>query len=329
MVSRVNMNKPEKSLQELWAEILDLQTMVYGRSSSVTNGQTRFAGNESLLVQGSQKVEGWLVVTGTERVTGTLEILGRLVASGAIEFTGPTSITGDTDITGRLTSSGAVVLNGPTRIAGTAEITGETTIGGPTRVAGLMTLDSDLAVRDGRVLVGPLILDRGGAYGGRLISTGNVLYLGAGTTVAIGAEYLSAQKGSFTDVEAFSLEVSGSKNFRMPHPTKPGSWLRHGATESPVSGTEYTGRARLDNDGAAVVELPDYFEALNKPENRTIQITPIGRPFAVGAEEIEDGKFTAYGDAGRDVFWLVKAERYGGDFLLEETMPEAPQSLLN
>ncbi|QLD11377.1 hypothetical protein [Microbacterium oleivorans] len=106
------MNQPEKNVRQLWNAILDLQTMVYGRSSSVTRGRFRFAGNESLLVQGSQKVEGWLVVTGTERVTGTLEVQGRLIASGAIGLTGPTSITGSTTIAGDVSLKGTMAVDG-------------------------------------------------------------------------------------------------------------------------------------------------------------------------------------------------------------------------
>jgi hypothetical protein len=39
-----------------------------------------------------------------------------------------------------------------------------------------------------------------------------------------------------------------------------------------------------------------------------------------------DGKVTVYGEPGREVFWLVKAERYGGDFVLEEAIPPEPFS---
>jgi predicted acyltransferase (DUF342 family) len=126
----------EESLRELRDTVRQLTTQAPTGYTSITEGSLRVASNEGLLVQGSQKVEGWLVVTGTERVTGTLEILGRLVASGAIDLTGntditgpttirgATSITGDTDITGRLTAAGAVELTGPTKITGDVDLIG-------------------------------------------------------------------------------------------------------------------------------------------------------------------------------------------------------------
>lgn len=107
MPSRPRPDRPEDAFFRLLERIDRLETMVYGRSSSVTNGRTRFVGNESLLVQGSQKVEGWLVVTGTERVTGLLEVLGRLVVAGALDLTGSLNVDG-----GSITAGNVRIENG-------------------------------------------------------------------------------------------------------------------------------------------------------------------------------------------------------------------------
>jgi hypothetical protein len=116
--------------------------------------------------------------------------------------------------------------------------------------------------------------------------------------------------------------VSASvKAFRIPHPTKPGMDLVHGCTESHVNGVEYWGTVETDASGRALVELPDYFEALAKVEGRTVILTPVGQPFAAGAGEIEDGAFTVYGEPGRKVGWLVKAARGGYDFEVEQPSP--------
>jgi cytoskeletal protein CcmA (bactofilin family) len=136
MSDEIRYDNVSRRIDELWDLVRGLLTASELGNSAITRGGLRVASNEGLLIQGSQKVEGWLVVTGTERVTGTLEILGRLVASGAIELsgntdiTGPTtirgatSITGNTDITGRLTAAGAVELMGPTKITGDVDLIG-------------------------------------------------------------------------------------------------------------------------------------------------------------------------------------------------------------
>jgi hypothetical protein len=65
-----------------------------------------------------------------------------------------------------------------------------------------------------------------------------------------------------------------SKPFIIPHPLDPERNLVHCCIEGPESGVYYRGEARL-SDGVATVELPPYFEALTRPEGRTVQLTPI------------------------------------------------------
>lgn len=109
MVSRPRPDQPERAIWRILRRIHDLETMVYGRSSSVTNGRTRFIGNESILVEGSGKVSGWWIVTGTLRVVGTLEMLGNMVVNGVTTFVGmmtvngPWALNGDGDIAGNVT----------------------------------------------------------------------------------------------------------------------------------------------------------------------------------------------------------------------------------
>ncbi len=96
--------------------------------------------------------------------------------------------------------------------------------------------------------------------------------------------------------------------------------LVHGSLEGPETGVYYRGEARL-KQGRAVVTLPAYFEALARPEGRTVLLTPRlddpGDPVcAVAASAVKDGTFSirAYGapDPARcehGVYWEVKAER--------------------
>jgi hypothetical protein len=113
---------------------------------------------------------------------------------------------------------------------------------------------------------------------------------------------------------ASSFTVTGTKSFATAHPTVPGAWIIHAATESPVNGIEYWGTATLDAHGAATVVLPRYFEGLAKAENRQVQLTyqapvPAAPPTVLAATAIAGGQFTLSGPAGATVCWLVKAER--------------------
>ncbi len=138
------------------------------------------------------------------------------------------------------------------------------------------------------------------------VSNAGTFYLGNwGGTCGV---YTTAKAGPV--LIAGGLTVSGTKNFVMDHPTKPGYILKHASTESPHNGVEYWGTITLDNNGEAVVALPDYFEALTYPDNRNVQVTAVGRATVpVSADRINAGSFTVYGAAGQEVDWLVKAVR--------------------
>jgi hypothetical protein len=126
------------------------------------------------------------------------------------------------------------------------------------------------------------------------------------------------------------LSVSGTKNFVMNHPTEPGWLLRHASTESPVNGVEYWGEGELDSTGTATVTLPAYFEALTKPGNRVVQLTPIAAPASLAYERIVAGAFKVNGPPGTPFSWVVKAERASQpgdwpiDFNAEEQGSVAP-----
>lgn len=106
-----------------------------------------------------------------------------------------------------------------------------------------------------------------------------------------------------------NLSCGGTKPFIINHPTKTDRSLVHVATESDKAVVEYHYRTTIGSDGSATIDLPDYFEALTAPDSRGVQVTPVGRPFMVGAEEPANGQVVVYGDPGRDVFARVNARR--------------------
>lgn len=299
-----NLGDPWDEIERLTARIRALEKATMLANASVGGGRLRFYDGGELLIEG-----GNLRVTGTGSVSGTFNVSGTLNVTGTTNLDGPVIIDGNTTVNGSLGITGPTTITGNTAISGTLAVNGAT------------TLNNDLTLGSGRIVAGPLRIDKLGAAGGRVASTGQLIltgssvFLGASTTIdgPLGVNGMTNLNG---------LDVSGAKSFIMAHPTREGWVLRHGATESPVSGVEYWGEATLDADGSAEVVLPDYFEALVKPDSAVAFVT--GRGFAPSWSDVTDGKFAISGANGGRVSWLVKAERIGGDFNTESPKDEPP-----
>ena len=96
----------------------------------------------------------------------------------------------------------------------------------------------------------------------------------------------------------------------IDHPQDPDNKiLNHAGVISSERMTIYSGNVTLDNQGRAIVQLPDWFESLNT--NFRYQLTSIGGWARVYIEEtIDDNQFTiAGGRQGLDVSWQIIAER--------------------
>jgi len=104
----------------------------------------------------------------------------------------------------------------------------------------------------------------------------------------------------------------GGGTFRIDHPLDPRDrYLIHSFVESSERLNVYTGNVVLDRDGAAAVDLPRWFEPLNR--DFRYQLTAIGAP-GPGlyiAEEISGGVFRiAGGEPGMKVSWQVTGVRH-------------------
>jgi hypothetical protein len=108
-----------------------------------------------------------------------------------------------------------------------------------------------------------------------------------------------------------SLNVSGTKFFRIDHPLDPANkYLYHAALESSEVLNLYTGNATLDANGEAAVQLPDWFEALNR--DFRYQLTAIGAaaPNLHIEQEVQNSTFRIGGGvAGMKVSWQVTGVR--------------------
>jgi hypothetical protein len=106
-----------------------------------------------------------------------------------------------------------------------------------------------------------------------------------------------------------TLSKSGG-SFKIDHPLDPeNKYLSHSFVESPDMKNIYDGNITTDQNGIAVVELPDYFEALNR--DFRYQLTVLGQfAQAVVAEEVKNNRFTIRTSApGVKVSWQVTGIR--------------------
>jgi hypothetical protein len=177
------------------------------------------------------------------------------------------------------------------------------------------------------------------AYG----ATGRAVYAEANSSGANYGLYATTTSGSGYGVWSQGrahvqgdLSVSGSLSkgggsFKIDHPLDPaGGYLSHSFVESPDMKNVYDGVVRLDAAGEATVELPGYFEALNR--DFRYQLTPHAAfsPLYVKTA-VRDGSFTiAGGNPGQECSWQVtgiRRDRWAdaNRIVVEEAKPAAEQ----
>jgi hypothetical protein len=112
------------------------------------------------------------------------------------------------------------------------------------------------------------------------------------------------------DVEVLGTVSKAGGSFKIDHPLDPeNKYLYHSFVESPDMMNIYNGNVTTDNSGRAVVELPDWFEALNR--DFRYQLTVVGQ-FAqvIVAEKVKGNRFTIQTSApGIEVSWQVTGVR--------------------
>jgi hypothetical protein len=122
--------------------------------------------------------------------------------------------------------------------------------------------------------------------------------------------------------EVWALLVSGtsyfgghmskpSGSFQIDHPLDPAAkYLYHSFVESPDMMNVYNGTVVLDDDGQVTVELPDWFEALNRDYRYSLTALDRPAPELHISRRVADGKFSiAGGNAGQEVSWQVTGIR--------------------
>jgi hypothetical protein len=157
-----------------------------------------------------------------------------------------------------------------------------------------------------------------GGDGGDFTGSANVADDAFGGGDGIVAIVGSSATGSFApDAGFFSGQITVTQGvngsvgiLQMDHPLDPANkLLQHAAVESPDMKNIYDGNITTDAAGEAVVELPEYFEALNR--DFRYQLTVIGQfAQAIVANKIANNRFTVHTDKPNvEVSWQVTGIR--------------------
>jgi hypothetical protein len=167
----------------------------------------------------------------------------------------------------------------------------------------------------------------GGSGDGQDKSGGIGLFASAGKGDLGAANGLAAEFDG--DVHISGLLVKGSGSFKIDHPLHPeNKYLSHSFVESPDMMNIYNGVVTTDANGDAQVQLPEYFEALNR--DFRYQLTVIGTlAKSIVAEKIKDNHFTIKTNLPNvEVSWQVSGIRQDAyaktnPIAVEEDKPDA------
>ena len=154
---------------------------------------------------------------------------------------------------------------------------------------------------DGTIALDPtgaLVLVAGTAFsliaetGSGIIETADDLEIFTTTgEVVVRKQVQPAATGNMT-VEG-DFDVNGTKNFNIPHPTKDGKRLIHGAYEGPVPGGNLYRERVTVSDGAGTITMPDWFEHINADIDIICQpVEHFGRAYGV----VDGNEITVHAD---------------------------------
>ena len=112
------------------------------------------------------------------------------------------------------------------------------------------------------------------------------------------------------DVEVTGNLSKGGGSFKIDHPLDPeNKYLYHSFVESPDMMNVYNGNIILNNNGEAIVELPEWFDALNKDFCYQLSCVGCYAPVYI-AEEISNNSFKISGGTpGMKISWQVTGIR--------------------
>ena len=181
----------------------------------------------------------------------------------------------------------------------------------------MLTVDNDgsglgILVRDNGIEssnAGGYGIHASGFYGNYLKANNSSYYAAVCQSSGGSSSYPGLKVYGYADITGNLSKGGGS--FKIDHPLDPeNKYLYHSFVESPDMMNVYNGNVILNDDGEAVVELPEYFSALNR--DFRYQLTAIGAPGPnlYVANKISGNQFTiAGGEPGMEVSWQVTGIR--------------------
>lgn len=308
----------------------DFQVLV-NEGGAIIAAPTTFEGNNGN-VPGELTV-GSLTSSGNVQIDGTLGVVNGVLFNGTLSgnagsFSGNVgaatlSSTGNTNVGGGLTVTGNTTT-GTLTTTGNAQVNGALGVATGLTVSAAATITGALSVGGGGTQVDGTHMTLG--FAGMQI--GEKAGSPFGTTYELRVD--NSIPRSFIDAwgdlyinqgrTAASVNVNGTlnattKNFRIEHPLEPEKWLFHSSLEGPETAVIYRGEAQTV-DGRVTITMPDYFEALTRPDGRSVQLTikvddanPVfGGQIAAGT--VANGEFNVYSaDSSTAFYWEVKAVR--------------------
>lgn len=313
--------------------------VAFGNGAAKTVAYITAAGNVAFYGTGNSSFAGNLGI-GTTAPSSRLTVAGMIQStSGGFKFPDGTVLTtattagGLASVSHNATLAGAGTSASPLGVAMPLSLTGPasqsiltltnttlgyqalTATGGPNATTAIFYGGPGTSTYDGG--------DGVDSYGGSGSSGGTALYvIGGSGSVYSGGYGIVAYPGlepNLTRIHAAyfggNVTVSGSLSkaggsFKIDHPLDPANkYLSHSFVESPDMMNVYNGNILTDAHGTATVQLPDWFESLNR--DFRYQLTVIGQfAQAIVSSEIAGNQFTIRTDKPNvKVSWQVTGIR--------------------